>query len=405
MLEGLLDNCATAAMALTSEQRDSTNVVALADLAQFLSHWGRVRGEQHGLDCAVLMASAAVDRLARNPLPPYWVGGFCGLTWSLRDSVYPPARTVQFSEAVDDALQSALGEPDWSGHYDLICGLSGFGVYGTEHPDPDRGACLATAVVRHLSRLARSAANGCTWWTSPTLLPPHQRRRLPNGCHNLGLAHGVPGVLAFLARCVELGVGGERAMELLDGGIRWLVAQREQNAVRSGYHFRNVVEAPSESRPLAWCYGDLGVSLALYRAGRVLASDSLRQLAFRVARDSAERDFDSDSVVDAGLCHGAAGAALVFHRFWQLSGESTFLYARDGWLKRILSLTDHELHQSAGVFTLESNGKDLSRRPSLDRLTGAAGVGLALMTCLDELDARWDVPLMTDIQGSGEACR
>ncbi len=404
-LDGLLDQCASVAMARASDPPDDGNAVGLADLAQFLSCWGRQRGDQQALAAADVLANKAVALLGEQALPPHWIGGFCGITWSLRDSVLPAAREIQFSDAVDEVIEAMLNEARWYGQFDLICGLNGYGVYGLEHPDPDRGARMADAVVRHLSQLASTGAEGYTWRTPPNLLPLKQRERLPDGCHNLGLAHGVPGVLAFLARSVERGTGGNRAVELLQGGIQWLVAQREQDPARSGYHFRNVVEEQSESRPLAWCYGDLGVSLALFRVGQTLSSDSLRQLAITVARDSTQRDFNSASVVDAGLCHGAAGAALVFHRFWQVSNDEVFRHARDGWMNRILSLVDPQFEQSAGVFICQDNGSDVSRTRSLNRLTGLAGVGLTLMTCLDELNSRWDAPLMTDIHRSNRVCR
>lgn len=49
-----------------------------------------------------------------------------------------------------------------------------------------------------------------TWWTNPAWLIPETREKCPRGYYNLGLAHGVPGVIGLLGRACAPGVAVSR---------------------------------------------------------------------------------------------------------------------------------------------------------------------------------------------------
>src|SRR5262249_2093599 len=140
------------------------------------------------------------------------------------------------------------GQSPWKDDYDLISGLVGFGVYALERMTPGADATRLAAVVcleRVINRLAETAehrAEGITWWTNPAWLPPETRPRWPPGYYNVGLAHGVPGVIALLGcvcaapsprvlsptmgeRTRGEGVALPQARALLNGAVRWLLEQ------------------------------------------------------------------------------------------------------------------------------------------------------------------------------------
>src|SRR6185369_7304354 len=109
-------------------------------------------------------------------------------------------------------------------------------------------------------------------FTPPELLPEWQRQVAPEGYTNLGLAHGVPGVIAILARYITAGVDVARARVLLEAGVDYL---------------RYVAWLPSQPNSqarVAWCYGDLGVAIALMSAGTALGRDDWRRDALDLAR-------------------------------------------------------------------------------------------------------------------------
>src|SRR5262249_10430548 len=151
----------------------------------------------------------------------------------------------------------------------------------------------------------------------PVLIPPGQHA--PEGYDNLGLAHGVPGVVALLAGTVAAGVEVRRASALLEGAVRWVLAHDAPGGFPT---WVGPGIAPQGSR-VAWCYGDPGVAAALSLAARVAGEPAWDRAARAVARRAAARPFAESGIVDTGLCHGAAGVAHVLARIARAYGDET----------------------------------------------------------------------------------
>lgn len=83
----------------------------------------------------------------------------------------------------------------------------------------------------------------------------------PEGHVNLGFAHGVAGILAFLAAAAEAGVPAAR--EPLEQGVRWFVAQRLH--VKRLFDDRDDADVPTDAG-YGLLFGAAGVGLALASA-------------------------------------------------------------------------------------------------------------------------------------------
>jgi hypothetical protein len=126
---------------------------------------------------------------------------------------------------IDEVLLDHLDQSPGRGDYDLIEGLVGFGVSALERlPRPAAITCLERVVDR-LAAMAEPQGGGTTWWTDPAWLPAETRAEYPRGYYNLGLAHGVPGVIGLLGQVCAAGVLQDKARPLLDGAVHWLLEQ------------------------------------------------------------------------------------------------------------------------------------------------------------------------------------
>jgi class I lanthipeptide synthase len=190
---------------------------------------------------------------------------------------------------VDEALKDHVNRPGWRRDYDLVSGLVGFGVYALERlPSPAAVACLE-GVIDRLEGMSRRRSGGITWHTSPNLLPEHQLKEYPRGYYSLGLAHGVPGVIALLGAAWAAGVRRRKARKLLDGAVAWLLRQRLPNSAGASFP---VWIAPGLERKAcrsAWCNGDPGVAVALLCAGRCVSDPAWEREALEIARAAAKR--------------------------------------------------------------------------------------------------------------------
>ena len=281
--------------------------------------------------------------------------------------------------------------------YDLLGGVVGIGVYALERGEAGRP--IALAVLDALEQRARPRAGGVMWHTAPELLPPWQRELAPDGYWNLGLAHGNPGVIALLARFVSWDIAGERARALLEPALTALLASAP---ARDGGRFASwqigdpgEPATDDERERLAWCYGDLGVALALAAAALATGDARWDIEARTVARSCAARTFDAARVDDAAICHGAAGVAHLLGRLGQALGDRELLAAARRWLDRALAMrVDHPLAGFPSRALVDGISQWVAD-PTI--LTGAAGVALVLCSMISGTEPAWDRLLLADL--------
>jgi len=236
---------------------------------------------------------------------------------------------------IDLALEIYLTQSPWNHDYDLIHGLVGVGVYCLERANPATMKCLEL-IVERLSELAEPSGDGLCWLTRPDLLRGWQREKYPQGHYDLGLAHGLPGIIALLGKIHAAGVSREKTGRLLGGAVQWLLRQRLPQRAQSSFSAFHIPGRQSEGCRLAWCYGDAGLAAALFLAARCVGEESWEQEALAIARGAAARDTKACGVVDACFCHGSSGLAHIFNRLYQASNDEALSEASRYWIERTL---------------------------------------------------------------------
>ena len=260
--------------AAATDHRNPSLASGSAGLAVCAGQLARTRSDQMVADVALEHLEAAVDVLATEPLTSSLYSGFTGIAWAVElvDRLLGNESEDRNGD-IDDALTGLLQRYPDDAPYDLINGLTGLGVYALARwPRPGAAPCLL-GVVEQLARRARHDRDGIYWWTPPSWRGPRGERYQPAGV-DLGVAHGVAGVIPFLARVHRLGLAQPAVRSLLDGCVHWLLAHLVDTA--SGptvpYYVADGVE-PGPARS-AWCYGDPGVAAALLLAARDVGEPS-----------------------------------------------------------------------------------------------------------------------------------
>ena len=300
-------------------------------------------------------------------------------------------------EGIDEALLEVFEDPAFAPAYDLIGGLAGLGVHALERRARRTGPPLAERVLARLESMARPQTEGLSWPSgTPTRRALQDDVKPEDIWFNVGLSHGVPGVLAILARLATFPELCERARRLLAGGVTWFRAQRMPPDSISAFPDYVAPGKTSEPARLAWCYGDPGVAAALLAAARALGDAALESFAIEVAHVAARRPLDTTQVVDTGLCHGSAGIAHVFHRLHRATGDTVCRDAALAWFERCLArVEDRPNIAGFPTFSFDRNRDgEFIEDPAL--LTGAAGTGLALIAAISDREPAWDRFLLLD---------
>ncbi|HTG36841.1 MAG TPA: lanthionine synthetase C family protein [Thermoanaerobaculia bacterium] len=358
-------------------------------------------GDSEHADRAIDRLDEAADFMASFTSPESLYYGFAGIGWA---TAHLSGRLFEADPddgvEIDELLLQFLSHPSRPGEYDLINGYVGLGIYALERlPRPSAARCLEKVVSR-LAERAVEDEEGAAFFTPGEELLPLYRSSYPNGAFNLGMGHGLPGIVALLGAVCRAGVAVQEAHRLLRATVSWLLARELPPG--DGFRFPHfyvpgVVPPPGR---LAWCYGDLGISLALLVAARGACEPAWEREALRIARTAAARDPSRSRIVDAGICHGTAGAGHLFNRLYQATGDEHLAEAARHWFLETLAMR----RPGTGVGGFSSYGRNdgagarWSAEPGF--LMGSAGVALALLAAASPVPPDWDRLLLVSLRNA-----
>lgn len=394
-LENTVNQIADAVM----RKNDVTSASLLAGKAGhalFYGHLYRCFGNESHFRQFSVMLNECIAWVAEQPTNATLANGFAGLMWVVQHFVRIGLLEKEASQSLTDLDQhlQVSCEVDYTDHnYDLLHGLVGKGLYFLERlPDPT-SALVLRRLVDQLESFAVKEDDVLTW---------HDPSANGDNICNLGMAHGVPSVISFLAKVHRSGVAPKQTQALLTKATSWLLRQEKP----IGYsRFPLAAGREAQSR-LAWCYGDLGPALALFHAAQALNRDDWRNQALEVAKYASQRTSENGSLsrhtahdwLDNGFCHGTAGIAHIFNRFYQVAPLSEFKSSAQYWLE----LSTPPLPADQGIagyvqlrFDAERNSLPCLENAAL--LGGATGIGLVFLSFLKPQQPAWDGFFMTDI--------
>jgi lantibiotic modifying enzyme len=365
-----------------------------AGYALFFAYLDAARPDHGFAEKSLLHLERAIDLLASGEALADLYSGFTGVAWTVEHLRERLDGGEDLNEEIDEALRDHLGSAPWRRQFDLTSGLAGYGLYALARLPKPAAEELLELVVDRLAETAVERDGTLTWHSSPEDIGPEARQRYPQGHENLGVAHGVPGVIAVLARTVGSGVAVAKARSLLDGAVRWTLAQKLAPGSDSVFPYAVAPGIEPQAARAAWCYGDPGVAAALLVAAHAAGESAWEAEALDLARTAARRPAETAGVRDACLCHGAAGLGHLYNRFYQATGEALFRDAAVAWFRHALGLR-RPGQGCAGFLTWgpEATGEmGWIAEPSF--LTGAAGIALALLAAATPQEPRWDELLL-----------
>jgi lantibiotic modifying enzyme len=365
-----------------------------AGIAVFFSYLADAYQVDGFRDVAALHLRDAKTALAQTRMGPSLYSGFTGIAWAIHHlNNRLPGSGHDPLGPIDDALLHYLERSPWDLDYDLISGLVGIGVYALERLPAPASETLLSRVLDRLEETAERTEAGITWASVRGWIPAQWRDLYPERYYNLGVAHGMPAVIGLLGAISAAGIENDRTNALLDASMAWMLAQKLDDP---GACFPRWVADGEEPVPArsAWCYGDPGVASALLVAARGAARPSWEKEAAKLAQRAAARPEGDAGVVDATICHGAAGLAHLFNRMHQTTEDPALAVAATRWVERTLEFRTHPEGVAGFAARMPDDTGNIEWHPDPGFLTGAAGIGLALLAATTPVEPAWDRMLL-----------
>jgi len=353
-------------------------------LLLFLLFYSRYsKNEKYAL-MAENYAEKLLEQFVAREHPHTFCSGFSGVMYLfefLRETRIIDLDISPIQLAVDNYIISKMRLDIQQRYYDFMHGAMGVGLYFLKRKtNPE----YIQELVDFLYDTAEKDFNNQTFkWESVV----DYEKNLSG--YNLALSHGISSIIIFLARVVNSGMRDEKITKMLSGAVNYVLSL-EKDFSQFGSCFPNYIlkdspEDISKSR-LAWCYGDLGTGSALWQAGKALGIKKVEEEGLQILLKSTQRrDIIECLVMDAGICHGSAGLAMIYRRMFLETFQEEFKNATTYWITQTLHFSRFE-DGLAGYKSFMS-GKWVC---DFSLITGIAGIGLVLLSYLEDSQQDWD---------------
>lgn len=317
--------------------------------------------------------------------------GYSGICWMLR---YLAEQGVLENSNIDESLEeldnySLLNLKYLSaiGNFDFLHGSLGIAYYFARFHSSLTHEALEYFIESLDQKKIVVGDNEFAW-----LYDTYSNGQRIGNVYNLGMAHGMASLVYFLSFCIEKEIRISKCLELLNGLINFYL--RNQNHNQNGSSFFSYWIDPSKKEiqdsRLAWCYGDMGISIALLKAGKILKRQDVTSFALKIANHCADRSLsEKNTVKEANICHGTAGLLYMFFQIYNYTHDNKYKEVAEIWYRETIKRSHHQ-GPYAGFELPDAFVSKENSSIAVSLLDGISGIGIALLSqsfdsnnCLD----------------------
>lgn len=279
-----------------------------------------------------------------------------------------------YDSVVEELLMDSLKEDNLS-PVSGILKYANYFVYRTRYSNKDC-SCLFSEVLDKIEKLShKDEVTGGSYWISNV---ERDGRKLIE----LGIKHGVMGIVDHLVSLYKIGFQKERVLGLIVSGLKYTSSFKLENKkVLFPFCSDDVPEAQSSSFGIL--YGDLGVAYGIYRAGLVCEIEEYKKLGIETLMLSTKvKDDNNEFITDANLFYGSLGIAS-FMTFMKKQLQLDFFDSTvNYWFNKT---KEHKIHEGQWAgFDTTFNKFDINAQLSFSH--GIVGIGIALLNFEKNLD-------------------
>ena len=277
---------------------------------------------------------------------------------------------------IDNYLNCSLDIMLKNNNHDFLHGFIGLGFYWLRRYAAGNIQAIGplARIVGHLAYYGEKD-NEIVKWALPETKWGHR--------YNISMSHGCSSTIILLCRMLDTpelkSKYGEDIEQMIKGAVNYVLNNRvDPDSYGSWFTSSSLdCEAPHRSR-LGWCYGDLGVSIALHAAGCTLHDSGLTDLSRKVLEYSAKyrRNLEQNYVYDACLCHGAAGVGLIFREMSRVLNSPILEESADYWRNAVVQ---QAIYGDGGYTFRFYDAHSKTYKEKTNMLEGNVGVAMYLL--------------------------
>lgn len=339
----------------------------------------------------------AISKESLNPSMSVGVGGIAFVFQHLRNigllDIEEDLNLAELDEFLDKAADIDFTNENW----DPLHGMVGLGIYFLERNRETGDKKFLEKIVDNLAKMVTTVDGHQIWVT-----PGYAKFSVDN--YNFGMAHGMPGILSFLALVLQRGIRENEIKEMINSALPFLLKNNYPDD--QPYCFPGSIDVVKKETNenyiyarLGWCYGDLCMTFALLHCGKALENASWIENGIAIAHKASRRTLENSGCVDSGICHGAVGLAHQFLRLYKFTGDETFKVTAVKWIQHAQQDFYKPDLFEGGYFskTYEEKSESYKMCYQAGLLEGNAGIGLVYLSYLNQINPDWDIIFLTNV--------
>lgn len=272
----------------------------------------------------------------------------------------------------DEIVLDFLNEQLALKNIDPVSGSIAAGYYLLNRQERKDGTDSIKRIIVLLEQQAMYEEKGKIYWYNNF----HDPNKLEL---QLGIMHGVSGIVNFLLSVYEKQILPERSKEMAMEALDFLLSYKKDKGVNL-FPFEILTNEQIQYQNL--CYGDIGIGYVLLRAGKLFKNpEFLTQGAEIIENASRFRDDPEEYITDANLLYGAAGLFSFFASMSQFHSaevsinQQSLQEASEYWYDKVMTMNKYD----TPWLGYKASFNDHAAATQLCFAEGIAGIGITLM--------------------------
>ncbi len=382
------------------QHKDEMGVLSgRAGMALFQFNYARFLQDESHAEVGVEIISSVIEAINNGYDFHTFCGGIAGAAWTidlLQEEDFIDLDCDELLSTLDGFLvQSIKHMQGDENFYDFLHGVLGVGYYFLKRYTNTKSNDLRQhykeilfSIITLLQERAQTQDHMVKW--ESYLIREEELKG-----YNLSLAHGITSIVNFLSRLTEHTAFKSKVEVLLDQSAQFILSfkYKDPKGTSSFPSWVTRDYEKSDSSRLAWCYGDLGIAITLWRAGKQLDNSNYQEAAIQTLKNASKRkDLIEAGVKDAGLCHGAYGIMHIYNYMYKETEDKAFKETADYWMNQGLYMGIHS--KGYAGYMKWQGGDNPGWIKEINLLEGVTGIGLSILSYLAPFETKWDQCLL-----------
>lgn len=286
-------------------------------------------------------------------------------------------------------------------YYDTITGLSGILRYLIEIKSESGVEGIMKNILDYFVLLCGD--KNCNRGNIPRYLVKNKlmdANESGNEIINMGLAHGIAGVMISMSLALKNGIEVTGQREAIENLLTVYKDSKNDDGKRITWPGQLLYEDfinlknNKKSERASWCYGVPGIARAIYVSSRIINDEEGIKLSLQALRAQAVCELDEYGLNSPTICHGYSAPLIVNELMYRDTEELIFKEANIKIAKRILDYYDKD--NIIGFKNIEGKNNEIKETDNMGFLTGVTGVLLTLLYFINRNNTHWEKFLLLD---------